>query len=117
MKQFKRIQISIISSHIKKVNYINQTISNMENQESPLHLLNCKFNLNRSLIRAMVEALRKRNTSWSWVELDQENHVQEYYETVCTQYVTEFSTIHVKGPTWKLLHNEWGGIFGGWRCY
>ena len=59
----------------------------MENQESPLHLLNCKFNLKLSLVRAMVEALKKRNTSWSWVELDQENHVQEYDATVCTQYV------------------------------
>ena len=80
----------------------------MENQESPINLLNRKFNLKLSLIRAMVEALRKRNTSWSWVELDQENHVQEYDATVCTQYVTQFSTTHVKGSTWKLLHNEWG---------
>ena len=62
----------------------------MENQESPLNLLNRKFNLILSLIRAMVKALRKRNTSWSWVELDQANNVQEYDATVCTQYVHNY---------------------------
>ena len=66
----------------------------MENQELPLNLLNRKFNLILSLIRAMVKALRKRNTSWSWVELDQENHVQEYDATVCTQYLHNMYTTH-----------------------